>query len=77
MRGLDLILLTHGHGDHSGQTLELMEETKVKLVASNEVCAFVSQWFDNRRLLGTWRRRTLWPLYFSLRRSPVEKKFIS
>jgi len=50
--GLDLILLTHGHGDHFGQTLELMERTKAKLVASNKVCNFVSKWCDEQKLLS-------------------------
>jgi L-ascorbate metabolism protein UlaG (beta-lactamase superfamily) len=49
--GLDLILLTHGHGDHFGQTLELLEGTDAKLVASNEVCEFVKKRFDEKRLL--------------------------
>lgn len=39
----DLILLTHGHGDHFGQTLELLERTGAKLVASNSVCGFVAK----------------------------------
>lgn len=50
--GVDLILVTHGHGDHFGQTLELMERTKAKLVASNKVCDFVSKRFDEQRLLS-------------------------
>ncbi len=50
--GLDLILLTHGHGDHFGQTLELMEATEAKLVASKEVCDFVSKRYDQQKLLS-------------------------
>ncbi|MFP3952186.1 MAG: MBL fold metallo-hydrolase, partial [Candidatus Bathyarchaeia archaeon] len=38
----DLILVTHGHGDHFGQTLELMERQSVRLVASNLVCDYVA-----------------------------------
>jgi L-ascorbate metabolism protein UlaG (beta-lactamase superfamily) len=49
--GLDVILLTHGHGDHFGQTLELLERTDAKLVASNKVCEFVRKRFDEKRLL--------------------------
>jgi len=47
----DLILLTHGHGDHFGQTLELLERTDAKLVASNRVCDFVKKKFGEKRLL--------------------------
>jgi L-ascorbate metabolism protein UlaG (beta-lactamase superfamily) len=39
----DLIQLTHGHGDHFGQTLELLERTGAKLVASNGVCDFIAK----------------------------------
>jgi L-ascorbate metabolism protein UlaG (beta-lactamase superfamily) len=47
----DLILLTHGHGDHFGQTFELLERTNAKLVASNRVCNFVKKKFGEQRLL--------------------------
>lgn len=52
----DLILLTHGHGDHFGQTFEILERTNAKLVASNKVCDFVNKslrerLFDEQRLL--------------------------
>lgn len=47
----DLILLTHGHGDHFGQTFELLEKTDAQLVASNRVCDFVKKKFDEKRLL--------------------------
>lgn len=47
----DIILLTHGHGDHFGQTFELLEKTDAKLVASNRVCDFVSKRFDEQRLI--------------------------
>lgn len=49
-RGLDLIMLTHGHGDHFGQTFELLEKTDAKLVASNRVCDFVEKKIDKQRL---------------------------
>ena len=44
----DVILLTHGHGDHFGQTFELLERTKAKLVASRRVCDFVRKWIGGR-----------------------------
>ena len=47
----DLILLTHGHSDHFGQTFELLEKTDAKLVASNRVCDFVKKKFGEQRLL--------------------------
>lgn len=47
----DLILLTHGHGDHFGQTFELLERTDAKLVASNRICDFVKKKFGEQRLL--------------------------
>jgi len=47
----DLILLTHGHGDHFGQTFELLERTDAKLVASNRVCDFVKKRVGEQRLL--------------------------
>jgi L-ascorbate metabolism protein UlaG (beta-lactamase superfamily) len=50
--GVDLIVLTHGHGDHFGQTLELLERTKARLIASEKVCSFVSRRQDRERLLS-------------------------
>jgi L-ascorbate metabolism protein UlaG (beta-lactamase superfamily) len=47
----DLILLTHGHGDHFGQTFELLEGTDAKLIASNRVCDFLKKKFGEKRLL--------------------------
>lgn len=47
----DLISLTHDHGDHFGQTFELLERTNVKLVASNRVCNFVKKKFGEQRLM--------------------------
>jgi L-ascorbate metabolism protein UlaG (beta-lactamase superfamily) len=49
--GLDLILLTHGHRDHFGQTFELLRRTDAKLVGSNRVCDFVRKKFSETRLL--------------------------
>jgi len=48
---LDLILLTHGHGDHFGQTFELLEGTDAKLIASNKVCDFVRRKFNEEKLM--------------------------
>lgn len=47
----DLILLTHGHGDHFGQTLELLERTDAKVVTSRTLCDFLGKRFDKERLL--------------------------
>jgi L-ascorbate metabolism protein UlaG (beta-lactamase superfamily) len=47
----DLILLTHGHGDHFGQTLELLKRTDAKLVVSNKVSDFVEQKLGGQRPL--------------------------
>jgi len=47
----DFILLTHGHGDHFGQTFELLERTKARLVASNRVCNFARKKIGEHRLL--------------------------
>ena len=44
----DVILLTHGHGDHFGQTFELLERTKAKLLASRRVCDFVRKRIGGR-----------------------------
>jgi len=57
--GLDLILLTHGHGDHFGQTFELLKRTDAKLVASNRVCDFVMERFGEKRLLRIEPNETL------------------
>ena len=37
----DLILLTHGHGDHFGQTLALLKRTNAKVIASNRIGDFL------------------------------------
>jgi L-ascorbate metabolism protein UlaG (beta-lactamase superfamily) len=56
---LDVILLTHGHGDHFGQILELLQETDAKLVASSKVCDSLSKRFDEQRLLRIEPHETL------------------
>lgn len=47
----DVVLVTHGHGDHFGQTLELMEEKSVRLVASNQVCDYVADRLGEDRVV--------------------------
>lgn len=47
----DLILLTHGHGDHFGQTLELLEKTDAHLSASHRVCEFVNKRIPAQQLI--------------------------
>jgi L-ascorbate metabolism protein UlaG (beta-lactamase superfamily) len=37
MKHVDLILLTHGHADHVGNTVEIGKKTKAKLVAIHEL----------------------------------------
>jgi len=39
----DIILLTHGHADHFGQTFELLERTEATVIASPRVCEFVER----------------------------------
>jgi L-ascorbate metabolism protein UlaG (beta-lactamase superfamily) len=38
---VDLILITHTHGDHIGNAVEIAEKTKAKLVATNDVKAAI------------------------------------
>lgn len=47
----DFILLTHGHGDHFGQTDELLKKTKAEVVASDELCDFLSKKYSVERLI--------------------------
>lgn len=47
----NVILLTHSHGDHFGQTFEVLEGTKAKLVASRRLCDFVGKRIREHRLL--------------------------
>jgi L-ascorbate metabolism protein UlaG (beta-lactamase superfamily) len=44
-------MLTHGHGDHFGQTIELLTGTSARLIASSKLCDFVGKKFDEQRLL--------------------------
>ena len=39
MKNIDLILLTHGHGDHVGESVEIAKKTKAKLVANVDLAA--------------------------------------
>jgi len=39
MKNIDLILLTHGHGDHVGESVEIAKKTKAKLVATVDLAA--------------------------------------
>ena len=39
MKNIDLILLTHGHGDHVGESVEIGKKTKAKLVANVDLAA--------------------------------------
>ena len=39
--GVTHVLLTHGHGDHVGDAVEILEKTGAMLVANFEVCMFL------------------------------------
>jgi L-ascorbate metabolism protein UlaG (beta-lactamase superfamily) len=39
--GITHLLLTHGHNDHVGDTVDILKKTKAMLVASFEVCMFL------------------------------------
>jgi L-ascorbate metabolism protein UlaG (beta-lactamase superfamily) len=39
----DFILLTHGHGDHVGDTIAIAQRTGAKVIANNEVANWVNQ----------------------------------
>ena len=41
LKKVDLILLSHGHGDHVGETVEIGKRTKAKLVANVDLSAAV------------------------------------
>jgi L-ascorbate metabolism protein UlaG (beta-lactamase superfamily) len=41
LKDVDLILLTHGHGDHVGDAVEIGKKTKAKLVANFDLAAAV------------------------------------
>jgi L-ascorbate metabolism protein UlaG (beta-lactamase superfamily) len=42
IRGVTHILLTHGHGDHVGDTLAIAAETGCKVVANYELCSWLA-----------------------------------
>src|SRR5690625_885239 len=39
----DVILLTHGHGDHVGDTMAIAERTGALVVAINELAVYLAQ----------------------------------
>lgn len=41
LKSIDLILLTHGHGDHVGESVEIAQKTGAKLVANVDLAAAV------------------------------------
>ena len=41
MKNIELIMLTHGHGDHVGESVEIAKKTKAKLVANVDLAAAV------------------------------------
>lgn len=41
--GLDYLLLTHGHGDHIGDTFEILEATDATLVATYEIVSYAGE----------------------------------
>lgn len=42
IRGVSHILLTHGHGDHVGDTLDIAGKTGAKVVANFEICMWLA-----------------------------------
>ncbi|MDJ1157183.1 metal-dependent hydrolase [Chelatococcus sp. SYSU_G07232] len=42
IKGVSHILLTHGHGDHVGDTLSIAAETGAKVVANFEICMWLA-----------------------------------
>ena len=40
--GLTHLLLTHGHGDHVGDSLEILKATGATLVSNFEVCSWLN-----------------------------------
>ncbi|MBM4294928.1 MAG: metal-dependent hydrolase [Deltaproteobacteria bacterium] len=41
---VDLILVTHGHGDHVGDTVEAAQKTNAPVVAIHELSVILAQW---------------------------------
>ncbi|MCO5066053.1 MAG: metal-dependent hydrolase [Rhizobiaceae bacterium] len=49
--GITHVLLTHGHNDHVGNTLDILKKTGAQLVANFEICMFlVGQGADSSRI---------------------------
>lgn len=42
----DYILVTHGHGDHLGDTLEIAKRTKALVISNSDLC----DWFEKRKI---------------------------
>jgi len=40
--GVTHVLLTHGHGDHVGSTLDILKKTGAQLVANPEICGYLA-----------------------------------
>ncbi len=52
--GVTHILLTHGHGDHLGDTVEIAKGTGVPVVANAEICAFLGgQGLEHLQMMNT------------------------
>lgn len=43
VRGCTHVLLTHGHEDHIGDTVEICKQTRAQLVSSPEVCLYLKE----------------------------------
>jgi L-ascorbate metabolism protein UlaG (beta-lactamase superfamily) len=43
IKPIDLILLTHGHSDHVGNTIEVARRTKAPVIAIYEICLYLQQ----------------------------------
>lgn len=49
--GVTHVLLTHGHGDHVGSTLDILKKTGAQLVANPEICGyFAAKGADEARM---------------------------
>ena len=64
-RGVDVILLTHGHADHLGNTIEIAKETGATVVSIFEIMLYLaSQGLQQDKLVGmnkggSWKHRDL------------------
>jgi L-ascorbate metabolism protein UlaG (beta-lactamase superfamily) len=43
LEGVSHVLLTHGHGDHVGDTLEIAKQTGAKVVTNFELCMYLAE----------------------------------